>query len=115
MGFYTVRTGSGKEGNPQSGSETVNAAATATITFLSPCNCALLQTDVDTTLTLEWGATPETAGSAATPKTQATRLVGPSHGPAFLWTDRGYATLGVRNVGSSNAAVVFNVWSGHTS
>lgn len=116
MSFFTVLVGSGTEGNPQSGKETVASTATATISFLNPVNHVEIRANTDTEILVKWGAaTDASTGSAATPKRQASAFVGPSYPPLYLASQRGYTALHVKNVGASSTDLVFNAWGGLTS
>lgn len=88
-------------------------AITMTDVFPSPVNVLKIQSDIDTSLTVLFGgAPPAAAGNSTASVTGHSCYVGPSHGPAYIQSQTGSRTIGVKNLGGSTAALIINGWRG---
>ncbi len=88
-------------------------AVTMTDVFPSPVNVLKIQSDIDTSLTVSFGgAPPAAAGNNTASVTGHSVYVGPSHGPAYVQSQTGSRTIGVKNLGGADAALIINGWRG---
>lgn len=82
-----------------------------TCTFAASVNCAVIQSDVDTKITVKWSASAPTAeGTNAAPVAGWSYYVGPSYGPVFVMTEDFATSLGIYNAGGVTAVLKVNAW-----